>query len=104
VARFDVYRNPNRKSRERVPLLLDVQADLLSGLSTRLVVPLVRAAEFSRPAEKLNPVLRIEGRNYVLSTAEMAAIPVKALGERITSVQPDAPAILGAVDFLISGI
>ncbi|MDH5211807.1 MAG: CcdB family protein, partial [Betaproteobacteria bacterium] len=41
MARFDVYRNPNRKSRDRVPLLLDVQASLLEDLATRLVVPLV---------------------------------------------------------------
>ena len=104
MARFDVYRNPNRKSRERVPLLLDVQADLLAGLTTRLVVPLVSAAEFGRPAEKLNPVFKIEGRSFVMSTAEMAAIPVKGLGERVESLQSSATTILGAVDFLISGI
>jgi toxin CcdB len=103
VARFDVYRNPNRRSRERVPYLLDLQADLLSGLATRLVVPLVPATEFGQPIEKLNPLFRVGGRSYVMATAEMAAVPTKSIGERVASVEPNSAVVLAAVDFLISG-
>jgi hypothetical protein len=35
MAQFDVYRNPNAATRERMPYLLDVQPDLLDALATR---------------------------------------------------------------------
>ena len=103
MARFDVFRNPSRRSRERVPFLLDIQADLLSGLVTRLVVPLVAAAEFGPPIEKLNPVFRIAGRAHVMATAEMAAVPIKSVGEKAATLEQHSTEILAAIDFLISG-
>ena len=103
MARFDVHRNPNRRSRERVPYLLDVQADLLSGLSTRLVVPLIPAADFGTPIEKLNPEFRVGGRACIMATAEMAAVPRKSIGDKAATLEPQAADILAAVDFLISG-
>lgn len=103
MARFDVYRNSNRKSRDRVPLLLDVQASLLDDLATRLVVPLVSAADFGQAIEKLNPVVRLGNRSYVMATAEMAAVMRKALGEKAGSLEGKSAEILAAVDFLISG-
>ena len=42
MAQFDVHRNPNAASAKAIPFLLDVQADLLSGLATRVAVPLAR--------------------------------------------------------------
>ena len=36
MAQFDVHRNPNAASAKAIPFLLDVQADLLSGLVTRV--------------------------------------------------------------------
>jgi len=103
VARFDVYRNSNRKSRDRVPLLLDVQASLLDDLATRLVVPLILAADFGPAIEKLNPVVRLGNRNYVMATAEMAAVMRKSLGDKVGSLEVQSAEILAAVDFLISG-
>lgn len=41
MARFDAHENPSRRSRARVVYLLDIEADMLSALATRLVVPLV---------------------------------------------------------------
>lgn len=103
MARFDVYRNPSRKSRERVPLLLDVQASLLDGLATRLVVPLIPAADFGPAIERLNPLVRVGGRNYVMATAEMAAVTRKSLGDKVGSAEGQSADILAAVDFLVSG-
>lgn len=103
MARFDVHRNPNRRSRERVPYLLDVQADLHSGLSTRLVVPLIPAVDFGPPIEKLNPEFRFGGRAYIMATAEMAAVPRKSIGDKSATLEPQSADVLAAVDFLISG-
>lgn len=83
--------------------MLEVQADLLSGLATRLVVPLIPATQFGPPLEKLNPNFKIGGRPHVMATAEMAAIPVKNLGERVATLEHHATDILAAIDFLISG-
>lgn len=38
---FDVYENENPASRQRFPYLLDVQAELLDSLGTRVIIPLV---------------------------------------------------------------
>lgn len=104
MARFDFHENPNRRSRQRVVYLLDVQADLLSDLATRIVVPLIPATQFGAPLQRLNPVFRIGKRNYVMATAEMAAISRKDIGVRVESLRTHSHDILNAIDFLISGI
>jgi len=103
MARFDARANLHKASRARVPLLLEVQADLLAVLGTRLVVPLVPSAEFGPPAARLNPVFRLGTRNYVMDTAAMAAVPTKVLGATAASLVARSAEILDAIDFLISG-
>jgi toxin CcdB len=104
MARFDVRANLNRATRARVPYLLELQADMLSALDTRLVAPLVPAAEFGPAATRLNPGIRIGNRNLVMDTALMAGVPKKLLGEKVVSLAGRSAEILGAVDFLASGI
>ncbi len=104
MARFDVCANMNRATRSRVPFLLELQADMLSALDTRLVAPLVPAAEFGPAATRLNPGFRIGSRNLVMDTALMAGVPRKLLGKRIASLADRSVEIVGAVDFLVSGI
>ena len=59
MARFDAY-EVNRLS--SVPFVLDVQADLLSDLQTRVVIPLKPHKATKRPTEpRLEPVLLIGG-------------------------------------------
>ena len=41
MPQFAVHRNRNAATRARYPLLVDVQSDLLAGMGTRVVVPLV---------------------------------------------------------------
>jgi toxin CcdB len=61
MARYDVYRFPHESGR----LVVDVQADLLNGLTTRIVVPLI-SIEFAPPAlHRLNPQFEIEGETFV---------------------------------------
>jgi toxin CcdB len=104
MARFDVHENPSRRSRARVVYLLDIQADMLSDLATRLVVPLVPKTRHGPVAQRLNPVFKIGARRYVMATAEMAAIPRKHMGERVASLSAHSTEILNAIDFLVSGI
>ena len=44
MTQFDVHINPNPATRKAIPYLLDVQADLLDTLATRVIVPLPLAA------------------------------------------------------------
>lgn len=53
MAQFDVYINPNTATRKVIPYLLDVQADLLDTLTTRVVVPLIKAEEMGLAAKHL---------------------------------------------------
>lgn len=103
MSRFDVRSNLHRASRDRVPYLLELQSDLLADLDTRFVAPLVPAARFGPPASRLNPVLRIGSRNFVMDTALIAGIPANQLGDRVATLAERSAEILGALDFLVSG-
>lgn len=58
MARFSVYQNPGNEG-----YLIDVQADLMAHLNTRLVVPLVPLGNAPKPAKTLNPLFTLEGEH-----------------------------------------
>jgi toxin CcdB len=98
MAKFDVYRRGDGPG-----YLLDCQADLLDGLNTRLVVPLLPPEDAPKPAARLNPLLEIEGRAVVMVTQFAAAVLVRELGEQAGSLLEEQDAIGLALDMLISG-
>jgi toxin CcdB len=102
MAQFDVYRNPKGGI---FPLLVDVQADLLSQLATRVVVPLATVRRYgAKPITRLNPTARLGGVEYVLVFQELAAIPKSALGERVGTLAQRRAELTAAVDLLFTGI
>lgn len=98
MARFDVY-----SGRGEDQLLLDVQADYLGGLDTRLIVPLRRPEAAPAPARRLNPVFDIGGEPYVMTTQYASAIRVRDLGRLVVSLTAEADAIRDALDMLLVG-
>jgi toxin CcdB len=98
MARFDVY-----APRDQDHLLLDVQADYLCGLDTRLIVPLRRPEAAPMPARRLNPVFDIGGETYVMTTQYSAAVRVRDLGRRVSSLAAEADAVRDALDMLLVG-
>jgi toxin CcdB len=82
--------------------LLDCQADLLSELNTRFVVPLLAAGEAPKPAARLSPIFTIEGEALVMVTQFSAAISGRELGDRIDSLLDEQDSIGNALDMLIS--
>lgn len=100
MAQFDVYRNINTRSLEEIPYLLDIQADLLEGLSTRVVVPLAR--QF-KEIQHLNPLFEINGEQVVMLTQELSGVEKSILGEKVTSLENYRSEIIASLDFLISG-
>jgi toxin CcdB len=103
MAQFDVFENPNNETNQVVPYLLDVQADLLDTLSTRVVVPLVAASAMAKPIKHLNPGFKMRNATVFMSTAELAGIPVRSLGEKVGSLKGRRHDIMAALDFLITG-
>jgi toxin CcdB len=103
MARFDVHRNANKATRGDFPYLLDVQADVLAELRSRVVVPLMPRTALRAPMTRLNPVFTVEGKPMVMATTDIAGIPLAALGPTVASLAADASAIVGAIDFLLTG-
>lgn len=99
----DVHRNAEDTTGE-IPFLLDVQADLLADLPTRVVVPLVRATSFGRQAERLHPAFSIEGDRVVMATHLIAAVRARSLGRAVMSLAEQRDAIIAAIDVLWSGV
>jgi len=104
MAQFDVYLNPNASTRKFIPYLLDVQADLLDTLATRVVVPLILAEEMGLAAKHLNPQFKIKGVAVVMSTAELAGVPNRSLGDKTATLKSKRDEIIAALDILITGI
>lgn len=105
MAQFDVHANPNAATARNIPYLLDVQADLLNGLATRVVVPLATLETVGhKPAQYLNPVFMVDGRKVVMLTQEMAGVPVKRLGTFLASLAESRSEIVRALDMVLSGV
>lgn len=98
MARFDAYAHPGEPG-----YLLDVQAGLLSPLSTRLVVPLLPVDLAPQAADRLNPCFEIQGVAVSMVTQFMAATPAAELTQHVASLDHHSAAILDAIDFLHQG-
>jgi toxin CcdB len=105
MPQFALYRNRNPASRTRFPLLLDIQSDLLKGLATRVVVPLALAsAARARSMRSLTPVLKFEGKEFLMLTPQFAGITARELGPAVGDLASDRDKIVAALDFLLSGV
>ncbi len=99
MARFDVYKD----KRDKAILLLNVQADFLEILPTRLVIPLLVKDSENSTLDKLNIEVVVDDIHYVLATQYMAAVPVSQLGAHVDSMQNRSHEIIAAIDFLLQG-
>lgn len=101
MPQFDVFTDAVGK---RYPLLLDIQADLLAHLDTRIVVPLAPLRRYpARPLRILNPVLTLRNTQYVAVFQELAAIARNELGHLEGNVAAQRAELLAALDFAFTG-
>jgi toxin CcdB len=98
MARFDVFR-----ARDGGGYLLDVQADLLEGLPSRVVVPLLTPGAALPPLRDLNPVLRVAGEDVAMMTHYLTAVPKRELGQPVASAADQRDTITRALDLLLTG-
>jgi toxin CcdB len=104
MAQFDVYRNTNAATRGHTPYILDVQADVMSVLPTRLVCP-VRLVSGLRigPIERIHLTVTIEDEQCVVFLSELTAVPASIVGGRLGSFQRYRQDIIAGIDLLITG-
>lgn len=100
MARFDVYQHPDAALRRNTPFLLDVQNNHISGIATRVVVPLRTANQVAQPMRDLNPVFEVAGKRVVLDTAALAAVPCAELKKAVDNVAAHSGTIVAALDVL----
>jgi toxin CcdB len=98
MARYDLYRNA-----EGSGYLLDVQSDLLEGLSTRVVIPLMPPNIAPVPGRRLNPTFAIDGKDHVMVTQFMSALMVSELPDAEENLSRHHDAIVAALDMLFQG-
>ena len=105
MTQFAVHRNSNPATKSAVPYLLDVQSDLIAQLGTRVVVPLyTTTAMKGKVLKTLTPLLRVDGRQYVMMTPQLAGVSKKELGQQVSSLAAQRDEIIAALDMLITGI
>jgi toxin CcdB len=97
MARYDVY--PGAPGRG---LLLDCQSDVLGHLASRVVVPLMPAANVE-PIPRLNPLFTVNGQTLVMATHLIFAIPLERLQRPVANLEAEHYMIMGALDMLITG-
>ena len=104
MARFDVYPNPGAHA-NTTPYLLDVQSDLLDGLDSRMVIPLRSLEHFPKVKlpTRLTPVLQVNGKEYLMETPKMGAVPQRILKASLACLADKQDEIMGALDFLFQG-
>ena len=100
MAQFDVYNNPGSRTGKQAPYLVEVQGRFVDTLTTCVVIPLVCKEHFSG-ATVLNPIILVNGVEYLLSTAEITAVLRKILGHPVISVKAQRSEIIAAIDRLL---
>lgn len=96
MARFDVYRIAGG-------LVVDVQANLLSGLRTRVVVPLIPLHAAPQPAGRLNPVLDLNGELFALQPQFVTAVDRNELSQPVDNILRHYDRIVAALDMVFLG-
>lgn len=104
MAQFDVYSNPDPDTNKTYPYFVDLQAEIIADLSTRVVAPLVSRDELRHaPLQVLCPEVDVKGARYVLMTHQLASIPVPSNLSPVASLREQRYELLNALDFLITG-
>ncbi len=103
MPRFDVYASPIVEERRHTPYWLDVQADHLAGLATRIIVPLRKQTATALTTADLSPVFEVAGTRVYADTANIASFPRALLKQPVANVRDHRMAIEDALDFLLTG-
>lgn len=96
MAKYDVYLIENE-------YFLDVQANILGDLNSRMIVPLMQINDAPKAAKRLNPTFEIDGQKLLMVTQYMASVPTKVLNQPVTNLSDHFAEITNALDMLFQG-
>jgi hypothetical protein len=96
---FAVYGMP----KGRRGYLVDVQANRLSNLRHRVVVPLLPADDTPPELPRLNPRVEVMGEWFVFTPNAIATVPVTELGPYVTDHSEHQDAFNIAFEVLLKG-
>lgn len=103
IRQFDVVTNPDASEAAHRPFLVVLQSDLVFGLSSTVVAPLVPRDQMIG-ANRMNPIVAVEGREFWLATHELFAVDRRILRKQVGSLSQQRDAIIAALDFVFTGI
>jgi toxin CcdB len=102
MRQFDVVANPDADERQYRPYLVILQSDLVSGLSSTVVAPLV-VLDRMKGATRMNPILNVDGREFWLAAQELFAVDRRMLRGTVGTLAQERDTIVKALDFVFSG-
>jgi len=102
MQQFDVVANPDADESTNRPYLVILQSDLVSGLTSTVVAPLVPRDQMSG-ASRMNPIVNIDGKEFWLATHELFAVDRRILRKAVGSLAQERAAIITALDFVFTG-
>jgi toxin CcdB len=104
MSQFDVYRNPDPGTQTRIPFVVVLQSDLLDAVENHVVAPLrLKQEQVIIPVVRLNPVVEIDGADYLVRVQDIATVPRRMLQQRVANLSAQREEILAALDFLFTG-
>ena len=98
MAKYDIYAGVGD-----IAYVIDVQSELLDGLNSRVVIPLMAMDEAPLPARRLNPVFEIDGIDHVMVTQFMASVPASILKDAVGNLSSRHDEITNAIDMVFQG-
>lgn len=105
MSQFTVYKNEDKATRKTYPYFLNVQNDLLDELNSRVVIPFSTPGSIKhRDAKKLCPLIKIDGKEFVLLTHQISTVPASFLKTQVAEVATFRSEIISAIDILFTGI
>lgn len=92
------------RSRTTKQTFVIYQSDFVSGLSTRLVIPIIKVSDYKSPTMlRLNPTVSIDDDDFVLRTDLCFTAMASDLQSTGHSVESERDHIRDAFDFLTTG-
>lgn len=103
MRQFDVFANPAARSREAVPYVMILQADLIRDTDSVVVTSLVPERRHGQ-LERLFSIFVLDGRRLMLVMTDLASVPRSMLNRPVANLDGERHRIVAALDLLFTGV
>ena len=102
MTQHDLFANPNSRIRSSYPLIVVLQARVVSG-KTRVVAPLIPAT-VGVPVSRSLPMVEHQGQRYAVAVELVSNLPARLLRHPVGSIAQYREDLIRAIDWLFCGI